>query len=74
MDDLAERAEHVFVVRMWQAGSGGMTSRWRGSVQHVGSTQRIYFTNLTDLTDFMGARLVEPVELKGEGKTKDRTS
>ena len=54
------RAEHLFIVRMWQEPSQAVTVRWRGYVEHVPSGQRLYFTSLTDLNDFIGQRLQRP--------------
>jgi hypothetical protein len=54
------RAEHLFIVRMWQEPSQTVTTHWRGYVEHVPSGQRLYFTSLTDLNDFIGQRLTRP--------------
>ena len=54
------RAEHLFIVRMWQEPSQALAARWRGYVEHVPSGQRLYFTSLTDLNDFIGQRLTRP--------------
>ena len=54
------RAEHLFIVRMWQEPSQAVTVHWRGYVDHVPSGQRLYFTSLTDLNDFISQRLTQP--------------
>jgi hypothetical protein len=46
MRDSALRADqHSFVVRIWceAAGNRGDATTWRGSVDHVGSGDRLYF-------------------------------
>ena len=54
------RAEHLFIVRMWQEPSPAVAAHWRGYVEHVSSGQRLYFTSLTDLNDFISQRLQRP--------------
>ena len=57
----ADRAEHLFVVRMWQERSDGAPpGQWRGSVQHVPSGERAYFMQFTDLNEFMRSQLARP--------------
>jgi hypothetical protein len=51
------RAQHLFVVRMWLEPSRIANASWRGSVEHVPSGQRLYFTSLADLNDFIHWRL-----------------
>ncbi len=52
------RTEHLFIVRMWQEPSqAARAAHWRGYIEHVPSGQRLYFTSLTDLNDFIGQRL-----------------
>jgi len=54
---MTERLEHLFIVRIWQEADRSGVSQWRGSVEHVPSGQRLYFTSLGDLTDFITGRL-----------------
>ncbi len=54
------RAEYLFIVRMWQEPGQPVVAHWRGYVEHVPSGQRLYFTSLTDLNDFIGQRLTRP--------------
>ena len=54
------RAEHLFIVRLWQEPSQLAAAHWRGYVEHVSSGQRLYFTSLADLNDFIGQRLARP--------------
>jgi hypothetical protein len=52
------RHEHLFVVRMRrEPGADVSPGQWRGSVEHVASHQRLYFTVLGDLTDFIALHL-----------------
>jgi hypothetical protein len=57
---ISTRAEHLFIVRMWQEPSQAVSAHWRGYIEHVPSGQRLYFTSLTDLNDFIGQRLARP--------------
>jgi len=56
----AGRREHLFVVRIWQEPSRARSGQWRGAVEHVASQQRLYFTSLGDLADFVTLRLNAP--------------
>jgi hypothetical protein len=42
---------------MWLEPSQVADPSWRGSVEHVPSGQRLYFTSLADLNDFIHWRL-----------------
>ncbi|MGH7728455.1 MAG: hypothetical protein ACREM2_06670 [Vulcanimicrobiaceae bacterium] len=52
-----KRAEHLFVVRMWQEAGDGSRTPWRGSVEHVGTGERRFFSSLVDLTEFLAGRV-----------------
>jgi len=50
------RVEELFVVRLWR--ETGATSRaWRGSVEHVGTDRRRFFSSLADLVEFIRMRI-----------------
>ena len=66
-----ERAEHLFVVRMWREASSGETA-WRGSVEDVETHQRLSFTKLSDLVDFISLRTAD-ASAQAE-RTKSRSS
>lgn len=52
---------HLFIVRVWlEAGDSSHAAQWRGSVEHTLSGQRLYFTSLEDLVDFIALRRGEP--------------
>ncbi len=55
-----QRPEHRFVVRIWYESGPGAEGQWRGAVDHVGHERRLYFTTLSDLTDFIRARMQAP--------------
>jgi hypothetical protein len=57
MTDFLEHCEHVFVVRLWYELGGDCPPQWRASVEHYPSRQRMYFTTLQDLNDFITLRL-----------------
>ncbi|GAB4534567.1 MAG: hypothetical protein Fur0018_24480 [Anaerolineales bacterium] len=45
---------HLFILRIWeQTDATGAPSHWRGLVQHVESGQKLYFTSMRDLNDFI---------------------
>ncbi|MGP6158261.1 MAG: hypothetical protein ACLPYS_12285 [Vulcanimicrobiaceae bacterium] len=50
-------SDQLFVVRMWYERSGLQAGEWRGSVTHVGSGLRWYFSDLAQLNDFIRLRL-----------------
>jgi hypothetical protein len=53
-----KRIQHLFVVRLWADTAAVPTAEdWHGLVQHVPTGQKLYFTSLADLNDFMEARL-----------------
>lgn len=60
MFKVAERSEHLFIVRVWQEPEQIKTAEWRGSIEHVPSGQRLYFTSFNDLNDFIRLRLTSP--------------
>jgi hypothetical protein len=53
----AERAEHVFVVRIWHESGREADPTWRGAVTLVATGELFYFTGLGHLTDFISKRL-----------------
>jgi len=59
MTDSLEHREHVFIVRLWYEPDGEQSAQWRASVEHYPSRQRMYFTTLKDLNDFITLRLPE---------------
>jgi hypothetical protein len=46
----------LFIVRVWYELSAGRSSAWRGSVEHVPTQTRFYFSELAALNDFMAAQ------------------
>ena len=53
----AERAEHVFVVRIWHEAGQEADPTWRGAVTLVATGELFYFTGLGDLTAFISRKL-----------------
>ena len=49
------RSEHLFVVRVWRE-AGTRARSCRGYVVHVPTKQRIYFSELGDLLEFIRLR------------------
>jgi hypothetical protein len=71
---MAEREQHVFVVRIWREPSarGGT---WRGSVHEPTSDRRIASTSLHDLWDFIAIRLRStelPTRLREPGTNEEK--
>lgn len=60
MSPSIERPEHLFIVRVWQEPDQVQSGRWRGSIEHVPSGQRMYFASFNDLNDFIRLRLTRP--------------
>jgi hypothetical protein len=50
--------EFAFIVRIWKdsADSDGSVSGWHGSIDHVGSNQRLYFYQLESILQFVRER------------------
>lgn len=49
--------QHTFIVRLWANAHAANAPQWRGSVEHVASGQRFYFTSLGDLEGFIARQL-----------------
>lgn len=56
-DGAVEIADQVFLVRMWFEASGVQPGAWRGMITHVVSNERWYFSELSELNDFIRLRL-----------------
>lgn len=52
---------HLFVVRLRNEPSTAPARAMRGVVEHVPSGQRLYFSRLADLNDFIELRIASPV-------------
>jgi hypothetical protein len=50
-----DRTEQLFLVRFWRE----QDAAWRGYVEHVASKQRVYFSELSDLNEFLRLRLAD---------------
>ena len=62
MDDITSPIlSSLFIVRIWNASSQ-LPGAWRGSVEHVPTGQRLYFTSLADLNDFITFHLPGQLE------------
>lgn len=56
MPSPSQRDHQLFVVRTWQETSDvAPTEQWRGSVEHVPSGRRLYFSTLDQLSEFVAA-------------------
>jgi hypothetical protein len=66
-----ERSEHRFVVRIWLEAAAGTGGQWRGVVDHIGTGRKVYFSDMTDLMDFIRLRMTETSQssLADEAKT-----
>ncbi|MBI5293975.1 MAG: hypothetical protein HY869_00755 [Chloroflexi bacterium] len=64
-------SQHLFVVRLWSETAEKNQIPLRGSVEHVPSGQRLYFTSLNDLSDFIALKaMVLPQFISKEKETK----
>jgi hypothetical protein len=68
MESTATRVEHLFIGRVWYERRGEAASQWRGSVEHVPSSARYYFSEFGALADFVAANS----GAGGAGREKDR--
>jgi hypothetical protein len=50
----------AFLLNLWvEAAGAGELAQWRGSIEHLATRQRYYFTVLADLVRFLGHHIVE---------------
>jgi hypothetical protein len=49
------RVEHLFVVRVWYEAGASDPESWRGSIEHIVSGARRYFSDFGTLTAFIAA-------------------
>jgi hypothetical protein len=47
---------------MWSEADGADLNRWRGSVEHISSGRKFYFTSVRDLNDFIELQLTSPAQ------------
>jgi len=57
VEEQNRRTEHAFLVRIWQEADNGASADWRGFIEHVSTKQRLYFSEIADLNDFVRLRL-----------------
>lgn len=55
--DRSRRTEHLFILRLWSESSADDLDAWRGSIEHVDSKRRLYFTHVGELPSFVTACL-----------------
>jgi hypothetical protein len=53
MNEKPSRPQHLFIVRIWSEMEPISQAPCRGSVEHIASGQKFYFTSLSDLSDFI---------------------
>ena len=53
-----EKDTQSFIVRIWRelVDKDGRTLLWRGSINHVGSNQRLYFRDLESVVEFIRSK------------------
>jgi hypothetical protein len=49
----------AFLVNLWVEATEDKPARWRGSIEHLATRQRYYFTVLSELVRFLGHHIVE---------------
>jgi hypothetical protein len=54
-----KRKEHLFVVRLWRE-TDGQPRTWRGSIDHVATRQRHYFSDIEALTSHINDHIEMP--------------
>ena len=56
------RGKDSFLVTLWTDGSytdGGVAAGWRGSVEHLATRRRLYFSAPSELIGFLGNQVRE---------------
>jgi hypothetical protein len=56
MNEKPSRPQHLFIVRIWSEMESISQAPYRGSVEHIASGQKFYFTSLSDLSDFIAIK------------------
>jgi hypothetical protein len=57
---MAARGKDSFLVRLWTEGGHADTEAapaWRGSVEHLSSKRRLYFSAPSELIGFLGSHI-----------------
>ena len=64
---------HSFIVRIWYEGleSDGTIKTWRGSIEHVGNGQRVHFTDLERVVDFIQEQAWLKIGIVAPGRDRD---
>ncbi|MFZ6026648.1 MAG: hypothetical protein ACOYYS_02935 [Chloroflexota bacterium] len=57
---------HLFIVRLWAETKATPEIQWRGSVEHIGSRQKRYFTSLSDLQVFIASQIDDAEQPTGK--------
>jgi len=70
MDKKPSPSQHLFVVRLWSESAHIPQAPVRGSVEHVPTGQKFYFTSLDDLSDFIALKAAVPSQPLPNGKEK----
>lgn len=65
-----ERNEHRFMVRVWLETAAGTSGQWRGVVDHIGTGRKVYFSDMTDLMDFIRLRMTETSQSSSADEAK----
>lgn len=71
-----KRIHHTFIVRIWtEPTTSVQLPQWRGMVEHAATRQRLYFTSMNDMNDFVNSRLESaPEPPDNPTKTSDMSS
>jgi hypothetical protein len=64
------RAERLFVVRLWREAGAPDCAALRGGVEDVTGGQRLFFSDLADLNEFLRRRLDTPDDPAGFHRTR----
>jgi hypothetical protein len=57
MNRRVAQTDHLFIVRISSGPDSGAPARWRGSVIHVPTQARFYFSELSALQEFIRERI-----------------
>lgn len=68
MNETPSRPQHLFIVRLWSEMGNLPQAPFRGSVEHIPTGQKFYFTSLDDLSDFIALKAAVLPQSLSKGK------
>jgi hypothetical protein len=72
MNEKPSRPQHLFIVRLWSETEDLSQASYRGSVEHIPTGQKLYFTSPDDLTDFIALKTTVQSQPVSKGRNPSR--